>query len=159
MHRKITATAASAFAIVSLAFAPLIVEAAAIPVTATVASTATITATTNPTAVNYTGQATQAVPFSITVSSNDTLGFTFQFVGTNSATAFQLNGVTTPANTLPYTVTDVNGAYTPAVAGAHVYIPSSATAVAYNFNVNLGAPGLLVTDTYSDTLQATVNVQ
>jgi hypothetical protein len=161
MTHKIITIAAAALAIGALSVAPRVAEAANVSVSATVSTTGAITAATNAITTAWTGASAAAVPFTVTVTTNDSAGYDFTFTGTNAASAaFFLLGTKT-ANHVVYTVTGTatgdTGAYTNGTSGSASYSgPTAPTGDVSTFNVNLPISLNVAADTYVDTLVATI---
>jgi outer membrane receptor protein involved in Fe transport len=163
MTHKIITIAAAALAIGALAVAPRLAEAAPVTVTATVATTSTVSAT-NVSTTTWTGLTAEAVPFTVSVITNDAAGYTFTFTG-----PFTIAGTTTPGNVVTYTVTGnstvaVGGAidseaYTSGTPGTVIFPGPQVTAVVSDFNLTLPGGATVPADVYHGTLQATINPQ
>ncbi len=160
MLRKIIGTAAI-LTLGALCVAPA-AQAANVNVSATVSTNATITATTNATTTSWTGAAVAAVPFTVTVVSNDAAGYQYTFTGTNAATgAFKLFGTAIPGNSVVYTVAGTgadNESYTNGVLGTTIYPgPTPALGTTSTFNVGLPVQPNVTADAYTDILVVAVN--
>jgi hypothetical protein len=161
MIRKIISIASAAVAVGALTLVPRVAD-AQVTVTATVASATTFAVTTDAATLTWTGAAVQAVPFSITVTSNDVAGYVFTFTGTNGAAGgpFELAGTGGNATLVAYTVTDATTTYTNGTAGADVFpAPTAAGGDLIPFNVHLPIQTNIQADTYGDTLIVAVTGQ
>lgn len=161
MTRKIITLAATALSIGALSFAPhaaLAVDTQNMTVRAEVDPTADIVVNTQPQTITWTGAAAQPVPFTVTVTSNDLLGYVFTFTGANP-TPFELVGTGGNTTVVPYTVTGTAGdveTYTSGAPGANAFTADASAGVLSTFNVNLPVQAAVPADIYSDTLTVLV---
>jgi hypothetical protein len=163
MFRKITTIAAAALAIGSLTIAPHIANATTLPVEIDVPSTATITATTPPpTDTSWTGAAPDIIDFTVSVLSNDSLGYKLTFTSANSTAspAFDLMGtVKSGSAKIVYTVASTDSgtvAYGSGVPGPTLGLAAPGTST-WNFALSTVADPTVVADAYTDTITAVVS--